>query len=69
MFMAVNKVVYGSTTLVDLTADTVTADALAKGVTAHDKAGNLLTGTAETTVTNNILHIPFGSVSGNTLEV
>ena len=37
--MAINKVVYGSQTLIDLTADTVTADQLAQGVTAHDKSG------------------------------
>ena len=43
--MAVNKVVYGSTTLVDLTADTVTPDKLAKGATAHDKTGATITGT------------------------
>lgn len=44
--MAVSKVVYGSRTLIDLTADTVTADSLSKGITAHDKSGILITGTA-----------------------
>ena len=43
--MAINKVTYGGKTLVDLTSDTVTADKLASGVTAHDKAGNKITGT------------------------
>lgn len=43
--MAVNKVVYAGQTLVDLTADTVTADVLKEGYTAHDKAGNPVTGT------------------------
>lgn len=43
--MAVNKVVYGGQTLVDLTGDTVTAATLAKGVTAHDKSGAKITGT------------------------
>lgn len=43
--MAINKVKYGSQTLIDLTADTVTADKLASGVTAHDKTGNKITGT------------------------
>lgn len=43
--MAVNKVVYAGQTLVDLTADTVTADALRQGYTAHDKGGNPVTGT------------------------
>lgn len=43
--MAVNKVVYGDNTLIDLTEDTVTAETLAEGVTAHDAAGNQITGT------------------------
>lgn len=45
--MAVNKVVYGTTVLVDLTEDTVTVDKLAKGITAHDKTGAKITGTLE----------------------
>lgn len=44
--MAYNKIIYGDTTLIDLTADTVTAADLAKGVTAHDKAGEAITGTS-----------------------
>lgn len=40
----VNKVVYGGTTLIDLTADTVTADKLLEGFTAHDKSGEIITG-------------------------
>ena len=43
--MAISKVVYAGETLVDLTADTVTADVLKEGYTAHDKAGNPVTGT------------------------
>ena len=43
--MAVNKVVYGNNTLIDLTADTVTADKLAQGYTAHDASGATITGT------------------------
>ena len=45
--MAYNKVVFGSTTLVDLTSDTVTADVLMEGYTAHDCSGNLIVGTAK----------------------
>ena len=45
--MAVNKVVYGTTVLVDLTGDTVTADKLLKGATAHDASGEKITGTME----------------------
>ena len=43
--MAVNKVVYGTTVLVDLTEDTVTPDKLLKGATAHDASGEQVTGT------------------------
>lgn len=42
--MAINKVVFGSKTLIDLTGDTVTADKLLSGITAHDKAGEVITG-------------------------
>ena len=45
--MAINKVIYGTTVLVDLTGDTVSADTLLKGYTAHDAGGNEITGTAE----------------------
>lgn len=42
----VNKVVFGGKTLIDLTADTVTDDKLARGITAHDKSGAAITGTS-----------------------
>lgn len=41
-----NKVVYDGKTLIDLTGDTITADGLAKGLTAHDKSGAPITGTS-----------------------
>lgn len=43
----INKVVYGSTVLIDLTADTVTEDKILTSFTAHDKAGNIITGTCD----------------------
>lgn len=46
--MAINKIVYDGNTLIDLTSDTVTAGDLAEGVTAHDRSGTLITGTAVT---------------------
>ena len=46
--MAVNKVIYDGDTLIDLSGDTVTAPQLLSGVTAHDKAGNPITGTYKT---------------------
>lgn len=44
--MGINKVQYGNTVLIDLTSDTVTADKLMQGYTAHDRTGALITGTA-----------------------
>lgn len=45
--MAVNKVIYGSEVLIDLTKDTVTPDKMLKGFTAHDQSGAEITGTCE----------------------
>lgn len=44
--MAINKIVYGNETLLDLTADTIEAADLAQGKTAHDKSGAVITGTS-----------------------
>lgn len=44
--MAINKIVYGDTTLIDLTNATATAADIASGKTAFSKEGILLTGTA-----------------------
>ena len=43
--MAVNKVSINGVTVFDLTADTVTPETLSVGVTAHNAAGELITGT------------------------
>lgn len=43
----ISKVIFGGETLIDLTADTVTADKLLKNTTAHGKDGELITGTCE----------------------
>lgn len=40
-----SKIVFDGKTLIDLTADSVTADKLISGITAHDKSGNSITGT------------------------
>lgn len=45
--MAISKVVYGGNTLIDLTADTISADVLKKGFTAHGADGEAITGTCE----------------------
>lgn len=41
---AVNKVVINNSTVIDLTSDTVQADKLINGFTAHNKAGEQITG-------------------------
>lgn len=43
--MAVNKVMYGTKILIDLTNDTVTPDTLFKGCTAHLADGTMIIGT------------------------
>ena len=43
--MAINKVVYGNTTLVDLTSDTVTVSDVVSGITFHLRDGTVGTGT------------------------
>lgn len=45
--MAINKVIYGGNTLIDLTSDTITADKMLAGYKAHDKSGTLITGSCE----------------------
>lgn len=42
-----NKIIYNGTVLIDLTADTVTENKILVGYTAHDKAGNQITGTCD----------------------
>lgn len=43
----VNKIIYGNTTLIDLTSDTVEASDILTGKTAHDKSGAIITGTCD----------------------
>ena len=43
----INKVIYGGNTLIDLTGDTVTADKILLGYTAHAASGEPITGTCE----------------------
>lgn len=43
--MAINKVIYGGNTLIDLTGDNITPADLLAGKTAHDKSGASITGT------------------------
>lgn len=45
--MAISKVVYDGNTLIDLTADTIQADKLLKGFTAHGADGEVINGTCD----------------------
>lgn len=71
--MAINKVVYGTNTLVDLTSDTVTSARLLNGYTAHDKSGTSVTGsmtnqgTKSYTISDvdDVITIPEGYHSGS----
>ena len=45
--MAISKVVYDGSTLIDLTSDSVNASNLSKGTTAHNAAGEQIIGTFE----------------------
>ena len=45
MSKAISTVVFGGNTLIDLTQDTVVADKLLQGYTAHGADGNVVTGT------------------------
>lgn len=42
--MAVNKVLWGNTTLIDLTTDTVSSENVLSGVTFHKKDGETASG-------------------------
>lgn len=45
--MAISKVIYGGEVLIDLTKDTVTADKMLKGTTAHGANGEPVTGSCD----------------------
>lgn len=65
--MAVNKVVFGAVSVIDISDSTVTADTLAKGATAYDKSGEKIVGKMESgsaEVAN--VKISRGSGLGNT---
>lgn len=68
--MGINKVQYGNTTLIDLTSDTVTADKLMQGYTAHDRTGALITGTATapTLQTKSVSYAPTESAQTETVS-
>ena len=50
----VNKVVFGNDTLIDLSADTIAADKVLSGYTAHSAAGAPITGNIPTKTSSNL---------------
>ena len=65
----VNKVIYGSQTLIDLTSDTVTSDSMLAGTSAHNAAGETITGNIVLpSVVGEVLTL-MGSVDGTILTI
>lgn len=62
---AVNKVVYGGNTIIDLTSDTVDASSLEAGVTAHDASGQPITGTLRFSTIYTGSSVPSASLGSN----
>ena len=60
--MAISKIDFAGNTLIDLTSDTVTANALLKGYTAHDKMGELVVGALDVNETKPNVHIEIESI-------
>lgn len=68
--MANNKVqLADGSVLIDLTNDTVTANTLKAGYTAHDASGNIITGTMDTSATGVVLTGEINQNGGKTLYI
>lgn len=59
----INQVIYGTSTLIDLTQDTITPERMYKGIIAHMADGSITTGTAEITVVGTKLIMPTGFIT------
>ena len=64
--MAINKVVYGNQTLIDLTQDTIIASKMLLGRTAHAADGSQITGTMNWryAIQETLLYLDYASVDG-----
>ena len=61
----INEIIFGNSTLISLTSDTVAPQYLFKGITAHMADGSITTGTAEVKVEGTKLIMPEGLVQIN----
>ena len=59
----ISKIIFGNQTLIDLTADTIQAENMIAGISAHNSAGNVITGTIATKSAANL------SASGSVVTV
>lgn len=68
--MAINKVIYGNQTLIDLTNDTISAPKLLEGYTAHNAAGQSITGSLfwRIVVQETLLYLDRARVNQQTLN-
>lgn len=67
--MGVSKVVYDGQTLVDLTTDSVTPDALLEGVTAHGADGEIIVGTLPLSGLNYVISLENGVADRSEQEI
>ena len=58
----INEIIFGNSTLISLTSDTVEPKYLFKGITAHMADGSITTGTAEVVVEGTKLIMPEGLI-------
>lgn len=66
--MGVNKVEVNGSTILDLTGDNVTPEALLVGVIAHDAAGERIVGTLDLSTKQDVL-LTSGAAVGNLIKV
>lgn len=57
--MPISKVLYGNTSIVDLTADTVAPNKMLPGVTAKDAAGVTIVGNMETDMPTKTIYVNY----------
>ena len=62
--MGVNKVMYGSRTVIDISGDTVTPDKLLSGVIGHNASGERIIGTYESSGSSGGKNVAQGTIAG-----